>query len=191
VINFPNISNYQLNYVMDIYGFIERQKVPEIINNYMTLIENDLRMKNIENEESLEKINNKIYDYIMEKLYYKLFPKEPDLIDINIFQNCYKHSWIELQNLIGKPKNYIFENYVPDTIKYFQQFIIEKSPRKKLLCIQQIFNCIYNLGKLNGDNVNGVDDEMPLLNYAFIKSKPQKIYSNCKYTELFLGNKKT
>ena len=60
-----------------------------------------------------------------------------------------------------------------------------------MLCIQQIFNCIYNLGKLNGDNVNGVDDEMPLLNYAFIKSKPQKIYSNCKYTELFLGNKKT
>ena len=31
---------------------------------------------------------------------------------------------------------------------------------------------------------------MPLLNYAFIKSKPAKIYSNCKYTEVFLGNKK-
>ena len=190
VINFPNISNYQLNYVMDIYGFIERQKVPEIINNYMTLIENDLRMKNIENEESLEKINNKIYDYIMEKLYNKLFPKEPDILDITIFQNCYKHLWIEFSNLIKEKKNYVFDNYLPDTINYFQQFEKEKSPRKKLLCIQEIFNCIYNLGKFNEDNLQGADDEIPLLNYSFIKSKPVRIYSNCRYTELFLGKNK-
>ena len=189
--NIPNITNFELNDFIDIYQYIEDNKRPEIIDNYMILLKNNLKTKINIGEKKLNDIYNKIYDYIMEKLYYKLFPKEPDLIDINIFQNCYKHSWIELQNLIGKPKNYIFENYLPDTIKYFQQFIIEKSPRKKLLCIQQIFNCIYNLGKLNGDNVNGVDDEMPLLNYAFIKSKPQKIYSNCKYTELFLGNKKT
>ena len=32
---------------------------------------------------------------------------------------------------------------------------------------------------------------MPLLSYAFIKSIPERIYSNCKYTELFLGKKKT
>ena len=187
--NFPNISNIQMNYVLDYYKFMENQKIPEIIDNYMTLIENDLRMKNIENEENLEKIYNKIYDYIMEKLYNKLFPKEPDVTDIIVFQNCFKHFWIELSNLIKEKKNYIFDNYLPDTINYFQQFEKEKSPRKKLLCIQEIFNCIYNLGKFNEDNVKGADDEIPLLNYSFIKSKPTRIYSNCRYTELFLGKK--
>ena len=189
--NIPNITNFELNDFIDIYQYIEDNKIPEIIDNYMILLKNNLKTKNNIDEKKLNDIYNKIYDYIMEKLYSELFPKEPvpDIIDINIFQNCYKHSWIEFRNLIKKQKNYIFDNYLPDTDKYFQQFIIEKSPRKKLLCIQQIFNCIYNLGKLNGDNVDGADDEMPLLNYAFIKSKPQSIYSNCKYTELFLGNK--
>ena len=87
-------------------------------------------------------------------------------------------------------KLYNFDNYLPDTINYFQQFTIEKSPRKKLLCVEQIFNCIYNLAKFNGDKVDGTDDEMPLLSYVFIKSKPQRIYSNCKYIELFIGKKK-
>ena len=189
--NIPNISKYQLSHDIDIYKYIKENKIPEIIDNYMILIKNNLKTKNNINEKNLEDIYNKVYDYIMEKLYYKLFPKEPDFIDINIFQNCYKHSWIEFQNLIEKEINFNFDNYLPDTINYFQQFIIEKSPRKKLLSVEQIFNCIYNFAKFNGEKVDGADDEMPLLNYVFIKSKPQRIYSNCKYTELFLGKKKT
>ena len=74
-------------------------------------------------------------------------------------------------------------------LNYFKQFQTEKSPRKKLVCLQQIFNCIYNLAKFNGDQIKGADDEMPLLNYSLIQSKPLSIYSNCKYTELFLGAK--
>ena len=188
--NFPNVSNVGLNYQFDIYHLIEEKKIPEIIENYMYLVKNCLKAKNIDNEKNLEEIYNKIYDYIMEKLYNKLFPKEPEIIDNNIFQSCYKHMWIEFRNLIKEKKNYIFDNYLPDTINYFNQFIIEKSPRKKLLCIKEIFDCIYNLGKFNGKEVDGTDDEMPLLNYAFIKSNTNNIYSNCKYTELFLGTKK-
>ena len=189
--NFPNISNFQLNYDIDIFKFMEEKKIPQIINKYMILIKNNLKEKNIENEKNLEDIYNKIYDYIMEKLYYKLYPKEPDIADNIIFQNCFKHYWVELENLIKEKKNYIFDNYLPDTINYFEQFAREKSPRKKLLCIGEIFNCLYNLGKFNEDNVEGADDEIPLLNYAFIKSKPIRIYSNCRYTELFMGKSKS
>ena len=189
--NFPNIAKYQLNYELDLFKLIKEKKIPEIIDNYMALINIDLKMKIKENEKILKEVYNKLYDYIMEKLYNKLFPKEPDLTDNIIFQNCYKHSWIEFQNLIKNKKNYIFDNYLPDAINYFEQFQKEKSPRKKLLCIQEIFNCIYNLVKFNEETFTSSDDEMPLLNYAFIKSKPLNIYINCKYTELFLGKKET
>ena len=189
IYNIPTISKYVLFNDIDVYKDIQDNKIPEIIDNFMILIKNTLKRNNNFDEKNLDKIYNKIYDYIMEKLYPKLFPKEADNNDIKIFHNCFQHIWVELHHLIDK-KNYIFDNYLPDAIKYFQQFIIEKSPRKKLLCIQQIFNCIYNLGEFNGDKVEGADDEMPLLSYAFIKSKPERIYSNCKYTELFLGNKK-
>ena len=187
---FPNIVKYQLKYNVDIYKFIEENRISEIIDNYLSLIKNDLKEKNVDNEKNIGVIYNKIYDYVMEKLYTKLFPKEPDLNDNIIFQNCYKHFWIELPNLIKENKNYIFDDYLPDIINYFQQFIYEKSPRIKLLCIKKIFNSINNLGKFNGEEIKSVDQEMPLLNYVFIKAKPQKIYTNCKYTELFLGKKK-
>lgn len=54
--------------------------------------------------------------------------------------------------------------------------------------IKKLFNRIYNLGEFNSKDVEGADDELPLLNYSFIKSMPENIYSNCRYTELFIGN---
>ena len=91
--------------------------------------------------------------------------------------------------MIKENKNYIFDDYLPDAINYFKQFQKEKSPRKKLICLQEIFNCTYNLAKFNNEEIKGADDEMPLLNYSLIQSKPENIYSSCKYTELFLGEK--
>ena len=33
----------------------------------------------------------------------------------------------------------------------------------------------------------GVDDQMPILNYSFIKASPQHIFSNSKFMNLFIG----
>ena len=30
---------------------------------------------------------------------------------------------------------------------------------------------------------------MPILNYSFIKAQPLRIYSNCKYMDLYIGDK--
>ena len=184
----PDMEKYQLNYDFEIFKTIEDKKIPDIIQNYFTLIKNSLKNKNFGSEIKLEDIYNKIYDYIMEQLYDKLFPEEALLDDITIFQNCYKHIWVELQNLIKKNKNYILDEYLPDSINYFKKFEKEKSPRKKLLCLKEIFNCLYNLAQFNSDELEGADDEIPLLNYSLIQSKSQRIYSNCKYVELFLGS---
>ena len=83
------------------------------------------------------------------------------------------------------------DSYLPDAIAYFKNINEEKSPRKKLINVKEIFNCLFNLGKLNGMKVEGVDGELPLLNYTFIKAKPDNIYNNCRYIELFLGKKKS
>ena len=173
----------------DFFKLLKDKKIPEIIQNYYTLIKKNLKGKKFGNEKKLNAINNKIYDYIMEQLYDKLYPKQLLIQDIQIYKNCYKHIWIEFQNLIKENKNYIFNDYLPKAINFFKQFQKEKSPRKKLICLQEIFNCNYNLAKFNGDEMKGADDEMPLLNYSLIQSKPENIYSSCKYTELFLGEK--
>ena len=138
----------------------------------------------------IKDIKVKIYDYVMEKLYDKLFPDEPDENDLLILRNCYKASWVELKHLIKGKDDYILENFIPDTNNYFQQIINEKSPRKKLLYMNKIFNCIVNLGLLNGDKLEGTDEILSILNYAFIKNKPLPIYTNCKNMNLFIGDKK-
>ena len=69
----------------------------------------------------------------------------------------------------------------------------EKSPRKKFLYVMDIFSSINYLLKFNGKNggdAGGVDDQIPVLNYAFVKAEPLRMYSNVKYMELFIGNKK-
>ena len=179
--NFPNLRNYQFGPESDVFEIIEKKNIQFIIEQYMNLIKRENYQK---------EICDKIYDYIMDNLYDKLFPKEPSIDDMKIFQNCFKHGWIELSNLVNDKKNYVFDNYLPDSIYYFNQLEKERSPRKKISCVKEIFNCIYNLGKFNGKEVDGTDDEMPLLNYSFIKAKPEKIYSNCRYIEIFLKNKK-
>ena len=186
--NFPNISSDNKNYTSDYFQLLENKKIPEIIEKYSILIKNNLKEKTMESEEDLNEICNKIYDYIMEQLYDKLYPKQKNEIDIEINKNCCMHIWIDISNLIGQKKNFIFDNFLPESISYLKNFEKEKSPRKKLYNIKKLFNRIYNLGEFNSKDVEGADDELPLLNYSFIKSMPENIYSNCRYTELFIGN---
>ena len=40
-----------------------------------------------------------------------------------------------------------------------------------------------------GDDI-GVDDQMPILNYAAIKAAPFRMYSNAKFMELYSGDLK-
>ena len=186
--NFPNISSDNKNYTSDYFQLLENKKIPEIIEKYSILIKNNLKEKTMESEEDLNEICNKIYDYIMEQLYDKLYPKQKNEIDVEINKNCCMHIWIDISNLIGQKKNFIFDNFLPESISYLKNFEKEKSPRKKLYNIKKLFNRIYNLGEFNSKDVEGADDELPLLNYSFIKSMPENIYSNCRYTELFIGN---
>ena len=55
--------------------------------------------------------------------------------------------------------------------------------------MKAIFECMNNLGKFNGEGEFGLDEQIKILNYVFIKAKPQHIFANCQYMELFIGNK--
>ncbi len=190
---FPNIVKRQAKIGKDYFEYLKQKKVPEIIYNYLNLIKNTIdKKKEYESEKSI-KLYEKIYDYIMEQLYDKLFPKQTFFndVDVKIYKNCYYHNWIKLSNLIKDNKiNYMLDNYLPDSINYFKLFETEKSPRKKLLNINKLFECIYKLKECTGEKIDGVDDELVLLNYTFINSIPENITKVCRYTELFLGNKK-
>ena len=186
--NFPKAQMIEIIGEFDIFELMKKEEIPQIIYQFFLMVKQYLTKESIIEKEIQEEVYDKIYDYLMEQLNDKLFPNEPSKKDIEIFHNCYKHAWIRLSNLYTE-NNYILEDYLFDSNIYLTKFEKEKSPRKKLLCINEIFNYIYKFAQINGIDEVGAEEEITLLLYIVVKSRLQKLYSNCKYTELFTSHK--
>ena len=186
---FPNLTIFQEKQDVDIFDMQKELKIPEKIELYFNLIREYLiSNKKLPSSFDIEEANNKIYDYVMSKIYDKIFPKTDDTDD-KIFNKSFMLSWTEPKHLIPGKTNYVFDSFLPGVIDYFKLIDKEKSPRKKILYIKEIFNSISKVVKFNGGDENtGVDDQMPILNYAFIKAQPSRIYSNSRLMELYLGD---
>ena len=186
--DFPNITRYQ-NSEIDNFNLIKEERIPEIIDSYFYFIKKNLFSKGIAENSNINDIFDKIYDYIFDNLYTKLFPKEQLIEDIKIFQNCFKHQWLEIKYLFEEEKNYVIENFLPESINYLKKFEEEKSPRKKMEYLKKIFDFIYKIGNFNNDKIELVDEELALLTLIVVKTQPLKLYSNCKFCELFYAKK--
>ena len=80
---FPDLTKYKIFQDIDLFKMQEELKVPERLDNYFSIIKEHLmaNKKFLENEEliindekAMQIINEKIYDYVMTKIYDKLYP---------------------------------------------------------------------------------------------------------------------
>ena len=195
---FPNILKYKqvIDKTQENWIDIEKDfKFTSRINHYFNIVKEYLQSKNscINNLiglQEFEDISSKIYDYVMEKLYDKIIPKEPDSTDNDIFNQCKTFEWIEPKDLIKSNINYAFDSFLPEVIQYFKEIERQKSPRQKFNYMSKIFLSISNIIKFSGGKEIVVDDSLEILNYVLIKAKPTNIYSNYQYMNLFIGDKK-
>ena len=199
---FPNLSKYQVLQDLDLFKMQEELKIPEKLDEYFNIIRDYLTDEkltineelSLNDEKTMQIINEKIYDYVMTKIYDKIYPPDTDQIDNIIFSQSVKLSWTEPKNYVKQKKNFVYDSFLPDVIYYFKQIDIEKSPRKKLMNMSNVFKSITNLVEFNYGEEKidvGVDDQMPILNYSFIKAQPERIYSNCRYMDLYIGDKRS
>ena len=185
---FPNLVEYQELQDADIYEIQKNLEFAPKITSYLHLVKSTLEKKKLA---GLNSINEKIYDYVMSKIYDKIYPIEPYEEDNKIFQQSIRLAWTEPKHFIKSKRQFVFGSFLTDVLSYFKLLDSEKSPRKKLLNMTEIFNSIGFLLKFNGAGPDaGVDDQMPILNYAFIKAQPLRMYSNAKFMELYIGDKK-
>ena len=186
---FPDLVKNQQLYDRTLDDMEEEMKITEKLTLYFDIVKKHIeKNQKISDDNEMTEINNKIYDYVMEKIYEKIYPIEPDPQDYQIFRRCVLLSWAEPKHFIAKKTNYVFDSFLPDVIDFFGKMDKEKSPRIKFIYMKKIFGAINDVLRFNGgDGSSGVDDQMPILNYAFIKARPQHISSNCKYMNLFIG----
>ena len=85
-------------------------------------------------------------------------------------------------------KEFVFGSLERDCSQLINLLAIEKSPRKKLINLGRIFDSIRFLLKFNGKDADvGVDDQIPILNYALIKAQTLRMNSNVRFMELYIG----
>jgi hypothetical protein len=127
----------------------------------------------------------------MSRIYEKIYPKFGNILDAVVVKNTCKLNWIEPENVIQEKIHYDFDFVLPDIDKYFNLIRNEKSPRKKFINLNNIFESIVKLLKFTKGDFNiGIDDQIPLLNYCFIKCKPWSIFTDYSFMKLYISNKK-
>ena len=186
---FPNLNKYQISKDNNSIDIIEKLNIHNYINKYFELLKEKIikkRLLDIRKYDSL--YSEKLKDYIMTKLYPKIYPSIPNNIDEKIYENSVKLSWIDPHILLNK--EYIFDNILPEIINEFNQINILKTPYQKLKSIKKIMEYIDNIIKFNEgiDKEIGAEDVTPVLNYLFIKAQPKRIYTDIKFTALFTEN---
>jgi len=187
--HFPNLVKYQLLQGVNPIDIIKELKINEKINNYFDIIKEDLTKikKKMDVNKYEELYKNNIRDYIMNKIYEKIYPLEPHENDAVIYKKTMKLSWVEPNLLINK--DYIFDNILPDILNEFNKISEEKSPYKKLNCIKKIIQYTTNIIQFNErlDKEIGADDINPVLNYIFIKAHPFRIFSDIDFIKTFIN----
>ena len=188
---FPNIVKSSVFFgenekIMDMLKDLD---IPGIIIKYIEMVKNKLKsLKIFTNEEEFKIINDKIYDFALEKIYDKIFPTFQSDNDASLHTWCQKLSWAEPKNFLGENKTLSVDSFLPDVIFNFLKIEEEKSPRKKMEYVKAIFVCINQVQNFNGADGSkaGVDDIINILAYAFVKAKLEMAHTNFHYLKFFV-----
>ena len=184
----PDYRKYE-NIVEDIINLEEKTNMGEALKNYFKNLKNLIRKENIVkrySKEDIESICNELENYILVKLYDKLFPLNKTKSDLKFYKKCCRLDFVKPENLI-KDKNVVNENLWEASMKYINEINNKFTPADKIKCIAKAFSILQNsITFCSGKNELGVDDTLKPLIYILLKSKPKNIFSNYNYCQLYL-----
>ena len=180
--HFPNLAKIGPNSI----DILRELNIKEKFDNYFKIIEDKLNALNLKQYQSI--YEEKIKDYIMNKIYEKIYPTKFSDKDIQIYKKSLSLSWVEPNLLIDK--DYIFDNMLPDILNEFNKINQIKNPFKKLESLKAIMKYIDILIKFNEgiDKEIGAEDITPVLNYVYIKACPYGISTDVEFIKTFLDN---
>ena len=100
---FPNLTQYQSLQDINPLDIIKELSINDKINYYFELIKERLTKKNvIELNKYKDSYEEKMKDYIMSKIYEKIYPSEPDKKDVEFFQKTASLSWVDTHFILEK-----------------------------------------------------------------------------------------
>ena len=187
--NFPDCRKLFQN-EEDIIDSEENIELDVALNAYFHDMKNVLKNENIMERYSKEEFDTILFElenYILYKLYTKLFPSEQTKKDTIFYKKCCRLNFIKPEALI-KDKKAINEKLWQASIILINELDAKFTPVDKVEKFGKAFGILQNsLTFSSGKNDLGIDDTIPILIYVMIKAKPKNIFSNSKYCQLFLN----
>ena len=176
--------------VDDIIAHENTKGIPDMLKKYFEEL-NDLAkdekiMMKYSNNEYISSILIDMENYILLKLYKKIFPSSPTKSDEFIYNKCNRLSFIKPENITENKK--INENLLLKATEYINKIDTKYTPVDKIKMFGRAFQILENsMAFSSGKSDLGVDDTLPLLIYVLIKSKPKMIYSNLIFCQNYLN----
>ena len=180
---FPNFVDIEKKEQIRTIDIIRKLNLQEKLQNYFKIIDEAMKWKN-QKYESIYK--DKVQDYIMNKIYDKIYPSKLIPKDKLIYKKSLSLNWVDPHLLLEK--DYIFDTMLPDIINEFNQINKRKNPFKKLESFRKVMSLIDILIQFNEgiDKEIGADDITPVLNYVFIKACPWGLATDLEFVKSFL-----
>ena len=187
---FPDFHEYEDEYE-NILDIEEKANTPQAINKYFEDLKKALKKETIVNRFNKTELESIIYDlenYILIKLYDKLFPTESSKEDNFFYKKCARLSFIKPENVIPD-KKMINENLMEKAIKHLNELDDKLTPVDKIKSLAKAIEIVQNsITFSSGKDELGVDDTIKPLIYIMIKSIPKNISTNFQYCELYLNS---
>ena len=191
--NFPNFCSYENKYdnILDIEEYAE---VPKALREYFSAIKplvnkDELFAKMTEKQK--DEIIFDLEDYILKRLYGKLFPSLSSELDSVIYQKCEELSELKPEKII-KNKKLIKESLLIEASKHFPLLNMGSSPKEKLDYMFKGLKIIYNLITLTiGTDISeqGSDEIYDPFYYSLINAKLKNLATNAQYIIMYLNMK--
>ena len=163
------------------------KNIPNILKNYFKEIKDLIKNEKIIYKYSTEEYYSIFYElenYILFRLYEKIFPTLKSSKDKFIYKKCCRLSFIKPENYF-KEKIKINENLLKTAIDYINEMDKKYTPVDKIQMFGKAFRILQSFMSFSsGKNELGIDDTLPLLIYVMIKAEPKMINTNfnfCKY----------
>ena len=180
---FPPLTSDQ---VMDYFEYEEELNLKLFLNDYFKIINDYIigdEMFNEYNEEEKQNIQNQIENFIHAQIYYKIISPLPDITDIQIYNNCYKFSWIKPTDINSELK-YVDDKMVQIMVYFAKNISKEMCPTNKISEFEKIDMIINNILILYGFDAKLYNN---LMIYIFIKAQPNLLNTTYKYIKIYLN----
>ena len=186
----PNYRDYEKNNE-DIIKMEENTGIGDALKNFFRTMKILVKKEKVVKRFSKDEIDSIVIDlenYILFKLYDKLYPTKSCKDDIRFYKKCCRLNFIKPNNIITD-KNIVNEKLWKTSMEYFNEINSKYTPADKIKSISKAFAILQNsITFCSGKKELGVDDTIKPLIYVMIKTKPTNLFNNYNYCQLFLNS---